>query len=97
MRVASVEDRKTNAVETSQSVLRSQPQITIPGLQDRTHGIVGQSVLGLPDIMTVLSYGLRGVEGKGGGPPRPPGDDAKTQEAAGQDSAKTILDQMTVS
>jgi len=53
-RIALIENRKTHAVETHQTVVRRQLQITVRRLRDGSHRILRQTVIRRPLIETIL-------------------------------------------
>ena len=61
-RVALVEDRKADAVETNQAFLGSEPEIAVARLADGLDGVLRQPLLGLPDVLYVLGQSLGGIE-----------------------------------
>src|SRR5215475_3296871 len=56
--------RKTNAVETDETCFRSQQQIAVMSLQNRSYGSVRQTLRCLPDTMNVLRQRAVGIETK---------------------------------
>lgn len=44
-----------------------EPQVAVGGAPEGGDGVRRQTVAGVPDVDAVLSQGLRGIEGDGGG------------------------------
>src|SRR6185436_13438537 len=61
-----VEGDEPRAVETEDRARSGQPEISVAGLDDRQHAVVGQAVAGAPGPEAVLADGARRVQRRGG-------------------------------
>jgi hypothetical protein len=52
-RITPVEDGEPHPVEADQPIVSGQPEIAIPGLQDRQHRVLRQAVVGGPHVEPV--------------------------------------------
>ncbi len=64
--VGFVEKLKFNAVESDESFLRANPDISVSGLQQGLNTVLGQAIFRTPDRMHILRYWLVGVQTPGG-------------------------------
>ena len=67
-RVALVEHRELHAVEADQAALGAEPDVAVAGLENRLDRVLGQAVVGLPDLVGVLGDRLGRIEAGGPGP-----------------------------
>src|ERR1700733_1792242 len=59
---APVEECEVNAVEADKAAVRGQPEIAVACLTDGVDGVLGQPVVGLPELLAVLTQRLCRIE-----------------------------------
>jgi len=59
---APVEEGEIDAIEANEAAIGREPQVAVLSLADGVDGVLGQTVVGLPELLAVLAERLSGIE-----------------------------------
>jgi hypothetical protein len=91
-----VEDREARAVEPDEPFLRAEPEVAVRCLGQRHHGVLGQPLLGLPDVVDVLGDRLARVEGRGPADHSREQSQAQDERGPGREGPQALLQSLRI-
>ena len=61
-RGAPVEESEVDTIEADEAAVGGQPQVAVASLADGMNCVLGQAIVGLPELLTILTEGLCRIE-----------------------------------